>query len=235
MNTFSISALIIARNEQATVEKVIKESIRVLSKLTDKYEILINDDASSDKTTTILDLYAKKYSFIKIYHQKKPLGISGGTELLYSKAKYDLIFANAVDGQFTAYDLPRMVKKIYQGYDLVIGKRKKKIEYNIIRRIMTLCFAFIPKILFGKELYDPGSMKLYKREIIKNTKPLSKSVFSEAERIIRTYQLGYSIVSVPIRHFPRKTGRSSAIKLKLVVHSTFDMLKLFFFLNKDKL
>ena len=67
---YSISALIIATNEQATVDKVIDESIKMLPKRTRKYEILINDDASSDRTPLILDSYAKRYSCVKIYHQK---------------------------------------------------------------------------------------------------------------------------------------------------------------------
>lgn len=227
----SISALIIARNEQATVGKVIDESIEVLPKLTQKYEILINDDASFDRTPTILDSYAKRYSFIKIFHQKKALGISGGFEYLYEKAHYDLIFINAADGQFTIKDLPRMVEKINEGYDLVIGKRKRKIQYNLFRRTTSLMFSLLPKILFGFNLHDPGSNKLYKKKVIKLTKPLTRSIFSEAERIIRAYKLGFRITWVPIRHFERAKGTSSSINPRVVIASFLDMIRLYFALK----
>ena len=188
---YSISAVIIARNEQATAGKVINESIKVLPKLAEKYEILVNDDASVDRTPEILDSYAQKYPYIKIYHQKKPLGITGGFEFLYKKAKYELVFINAADGQYTIFDLPQMVEKINEGYDLVIGKRRRKIQYNFFRRTTSLMFGFLPKLLFGFNLYDPGSNKLYKREVLQVTKPISKSIFAEAERIIRAYKKGF--------------------------------------------
>lgn len=225
---YSISAVIIARNEERTVAKVVNESIKVLPKLSEKYEILVNDDASSDNTPEILNSYAKKYPFIKVYHQKKALGISGGFEFLYKKAKYELIFINAADGQFTIKDLPAMVKKMDEGYDLVIGKRKNKIKYNFFRRFVSLMFNVLPKILFGVNLYDPGSNKLYKRGLLQSTKPQSKSIFSEAERIIRAYKLGFKISWVPIRHFERKKGTASSIRLKQAIDSFKDMIKLYF-------
>lgn len=224
---YSISAVIIARNEAATIAKVLDESIETLPKLTKEFEILVNDDASSDITANILDAYKKKYPRIKVFHQKKALGIAGGFEFLYSQAKYDLIFTNSADGQYTIYELPKMLKKIYEGFDLVIGKRKQKNQYNILRKISSYCFAVFPKVLFGTELYDPGSCKLYKKEFLKKTKPISKSVFNEAERIIRGYKEGYKITSIPVRYFARKKGRST-VGLNLIYASFKDMFKLYF-------
>ncbi len=226
----SISVLIIARNEQATMEKVIDESLKVLPKLSEKYEILINDDASSDRTPMILDSYAKKYPFIKVYHQGKALGISGGLEFLYKKAKFEMTFTNAADGQYTIKDLPRMIKKLDEGYDIVIGKRISKEKYNFSRRIISFSYNEIPKILFGVNLYDAGSNKLYKTQVLRRIKPISKSVFSEAERIIRAYKAGFRITSVPIKHFKRKKGKST-IRTKLILSSITDMFRLYFSLR----
>lgn len=224
MKKYSISVLLIARNEDKTIGEVLKECINILPKLTKKYEILVNDDASTDKTSFILNSFAKKHSFIKVFYQKKPLGIAGGFEFLYKEQENDLAFTLAGDGQYTINDLPKMIKKIESGYDLVVGKRIHK-QYNWKRNFISFCFNFVPKILFGVNLYDAGSIKLYKQEVLQKTTPLSKSVFNEAERIIKTYKLGYQVVSVPIQHFERKKGITS-VEPQLVFDTIFDMLKL---------
>lgn len=224
---YEISAVITARNEQITVGKVINESIKILPNLAKKYEILINDDASSDRTPMILDSYAKKYPFIKVYHQRKALGISGGFEFLYKKAKFEMIFTNAADGQYTIKDLPKMIKKISEGYDIVIGKRVSKEKYNVFRRIISFSYNQIPKLLFGVNLYDAGSNKLYKTQVLRKIKPISKSVFSEAERIIRANKLGYKVSSVPIKHFKRKEGTASSIRTRLILSCIIDMFRLY--------
>lgn len=231
----SISALVIARNEQASVEKVIKESIDILPKLSKKYEILINDDASSDKTSAILDKFSKKYNFIKVFHQKKPLGISGGLEFLYKKSNNQLVFTNAADGQFTIKDLPKMIDQIHKGYDLVVGKRSSKKHYSTFRKVISYFYNKLPKILFGVELFDAGSNKLYKKNVLEKTRPISKSVFSEAERIIRAYKLGFNVSYVNIHHFARKKETSSTIRLKTILHSLLDVLKYFYITRRKSL
>ena len=227
----SISAVIIVRNEESTIQTVVEESIQVLPRLTDKYEILVNDDASSDKTGNILDNLAKRYKFIKVFHQGAPLGISGGFEFLYKRAKNKLIFINSGDGQLTIKDLPVMLDKLNEGYDLVVGKRKTNKTYGFFRKIISWCYRTLPKLLFGYDLYEPGCNKVYKREVIKSTTPTSKSVFSEAERIIRAYEAGYKVGSVHINIFPRKKGSSSAAKPKIIFKSTLDMFRLFYILR----
>jgi len=229
--TYSISAVIIAKNEENSVKKVIEESLDVLSKLTRNWEILVNDDASSDKTGQILDYYSKKYPKIKIFHQKKPLGISGGLEFLYKKASKQLVFINAADGQYTIKDLSKMLDKVDEGYDLIIGKRRTKVYYGIFRKALSYIYNILPEILFGVKLYDAGSNKVYKMEVLKKTTPISKSVFSEAERIIRAQLLGFKIVSVPISYFPREGGKATGAHLKSIIGAMIDMLKLRYYLK----
>lgn len=223
---YSISAIIIVRNEELTVKKVVLEAVQILPKVASNYEILVNNDASTDQTKIILNQLAKKYRFIKVFHQKKSLGITGGLEFLYKKVGYDLAITNSGDGQCTFEDLPNMLTKINEGYDLVIGKRKDKYQYSFLRQFVSFGFNLLPKILFGVNLHDAGSMKLYKHSVLKKTIPISKSVFSEAERIIRTYQKGFKVTSVYIKHFKREKRTTSTIKIRLIVNSMLDMAKL---------
>jgi len=224
---YSVSVVIPARNEESTIGTVLEEAVKLLPKITKKYEILINDDASSDKTSLILEQFSQKHKNILVFHQKKALGISGGFEFLYKRVKNELIFTLSADGEFSIKDLPKMIAKIYAGFDLVIGQRRSK-KYSFPRKLISFMFNFLPKLLFGVDLYDAGSIKLYKKEVLKDTTPLSKSVFNEAERIIRSYKLGYKITSVQINYSTRQAGQASGAKLNNIILSFIDMLKLRF-------
>lgn len=220
----SITAVIIVRNEEKTVRAIVEQTAKLLPKIAKRYEILVNDDASYDKTPKILDLLCQKYPFIKVFHQHAPLGIRDGWEFLYPKSKYQLVFTNSADGEYSVKELPKMLEKIDQGFDLVIGKRVNK-QYKLKRKLISYLFNLLPSLLFGYNLYDAGSIKLYKKAVLKNTLPLSKSVFSEGERIIRAYRLGYKVTSIPISHFPRKGSSASGARMGLVWAATFDMFK----------
>lgn len=105
---YSISVLVLAKNEEITISNIIEECIKILPQVSKDYEILINDDASTGKTTSTLDSLSKKFTSIKVFHQKKPLGIAGGFEFLYKKANKNLVFTLAGDGQYTIKDLLNM-------------------------------------------------------------------------------------------------------------------------------
>jgi glycosyltransferase involved in cell wall biosynthesis len=226
----SVSVITIARNEEKTIKMVIESSLTALLKVTNNFEILVNDDASNDSTSKILDKLAKKNRSIKVYHQKKSIGIVNGVEFLYTKARYELLFINPGDGQYSAEDLPRMMKKIEQGYDFVIGHRIHK-KYTIQRKMVSFCFNFIPELLFGIKLYDAGSTKLFKRKILSKTKPVSSGVFREAERIIMASRLGYKVTSIPAHHFKRKGGKASGVSYHLIVEALIDMVRFWIYLQ----
>ena len=229
----SISVVITARNEAKTIASVLEETIAVVKNLTRKFEIIINNDASDDKTTEILKKFAEKYQFIKAYHQKKPLGIAGAFEFLYRKAQYNLVFTNAGDGEYSSQELPKMLKKLNQGADVVVGKRENK-HYGWTRKIISFFFNSLPKIIFKVSLYDAGSIKLYKKKVLEKTQPQSKGVFNEAERLIRASGLGYKIGAVNIKHYSRKGGKASGVKISLIIEALMDLNRLFYSLKFKK-
>jgi hypothetical protein len=107
-------------------------------------------------------------------------------------------------------------------YDLIVARRIKK-HYNLSRQIVSWMFNFLPRLLFGTQTYDAGSLKLVCREIY-NIPVKSTGVFVEAERIVRAKRLGYRIGSINVDHIPRISGKASGAKLALITQSIADVI-----------
>jgi len=225
----TVSVVVIARNEEHTITQVIQDACSVLPKITSGYEILVSDDASTDRTSGILEELRRRNRRIHVFHQKVRLGIARGLELLYQKGRYQFVYVLPGDGQWSIHDLPAMLVKAEEGYDIVVGKRIHK-QYTAERKIISYLFNSITQLLFRVETFDAGSTKLYRRHILKILLPVSRGIYNEAERIIRASYAGYSIGWVPVRHFGRSGGRASGAKLSLIVEAVVDMFHVWFLL-----
>jgi dolichol-phosphate mannosyltransferase len=226
----SISVLIPVRNEQKNIADVLDELIEILTHIPSKFEILVNEDASTDLTGVILDTYQKKNAHIRIFHQSKPLGIAEGLEYLYKKSRYPYIFIQSGDGQYSAQDLPEMLGSAVRGCDVVIGRRIEK-RYSIGRKVVSLVFNGVTYLLFGVQTYDAGSIKVYRRRVITQCIPISRGVYNEAERIIRAKMAGFTICAVPVHHLVRSGGVSTGARWSLILEACVDMLRLWYLLR----
>ncbi len=226
----TVSVVVIARNEENTITRVIKETCLVLPGITGGYEILVNDDASTDRTPEILEELRGRNRHIHVFHQKVPLGIARGLEFLYQKARYKYVYILPGDGQWSVSDLPAMLGAAERGYDIVVGKRIHK-HYTAERKIISYLFNSMTQLLFSVETFDAGSTKLYRQRILKKFLPISRGVYNEAERIVRASYAGYMIGWAPVHHFGRVGGRASGAKSSLIGEAVADMIHLWFLLR----
>jgi hypothetical protein len=86
-------------------------------------------------------------------------------------------------------------------------------------------FNLLPWILFGVRTEDAGAVKLVRREIIEKCPIVSRSPFSEAERLIRASRAGYRITFRPVTTAPRRSGRSRGVSATLVIDSLKDVAR----------
>ena len=108
-------------------------------------------------------------------------------------------------------------------HDIIICRRTSK-DYTPYRHLMSFCFRWGPRLLFGVDVYDPGSVKCVRRTIIRDVPVRSRSVFVEAERMIRAVKRGYRLTTIDIVQEPRRAGTAKGARLSLVLHATVDML-----------
>ncbi len=225
----SVSVCFPAFNEEQSVGAVLKEAHELLSSSQIEYEILLCDDGSSDRTGDIAEEFARTHPAVRMFRNEKNLGIRETFERLYSSARKDFVFINAVDRQWKTNILFEMIP-LSKEYDIVIASRKKK-PYGLSRLFISWVFNAIPSIIFGVRTFDAGAVKLIRREIIARFQIISRSPFSEAERLIRASRAGYKITAYPVDVEPRRIGRARGASLKNITAGAWDVARVWYALK----
>jgi len=221
-----------AYNEESSVESVLIEAHELLSASGLDYEILVCDDGSTDETGSIIENVAARLPLIRALHNPGNQGIRATFERLYRESVKDFVFLNSTDQQWQTsvlFDLLRHTPE----FDIVIATRNDK-HYGLVRRLVSSVFNLIPQVLFGVKTYDAGAVKLVKREIIERFELVSRSPFSEAERLIRAAQAGYRIASYPVHVSERRTGRARGVSLPALTQAFTDVVRVWWLLRIKK-
>ena len=199
-----------AYNEEKTLGKIIKEIKEFMNKTNYNYQVLVLDDGSLDKTVDV----AKKNSAI-VVSNKRNLGLAETFKREMKeclKLKADIIVHTDADGQYPAYYIPEMVKKVEQGYDLVLGSRFGKGNYggsSLMNKLGNRAFARVFSNLLKTKITDTTTgFRAFTREVAEL--PLINTFTYTQEQLIRAGKSKMKIVEVPIR--TNKTRPSKLFK-----------------------
>lgn len=227
----SVSVCFPAYNEQATIEGVLTEAHELLHVSQLDYEILVCNDGSVDRTGRIIEETASRLPNIRVLNNPRNMGIHSTFERLYHEASKDFVFLNSTDRQWETRILFELLP-LTTDFDIVIATRKNK-HYGRIRSFVSWAFNTLPAILFGVKTYDAGAVKLVRREIIERFRLVSRSPFSEAERLIRAARAGYRITSYPVYVSERRSGRALGVTFSSVSEAAIDLLRVWRALRRE--
>lgn len=227
-----VSVCFPAFNEEATIEGVLNEAHQLLSPSGLDYEILVCDDGSADRTGAIADEIAKRLPRMRALHNSRNLGIHLTFERLYKEASKEFVFLNSTDRQWETSVLLEMLP-LTSDFDVIIAARRDR-HYRLTRRFVSWGFNVLPSLLFGVETYDAGAVKLVRREIIARFELVSRSPFSEAERMIRAARAGYRITSYPVDISERRSGRARGVSFSSATEAMMDVIRLFRALRREQ-
>lgn len=221
----SVSVIIPTYNNSSTIVSQINECIIFLRKITSKYEIIICDDGSSDETFSLLQANFTKFKEVRIIQHYKNKGVAKTLRQLYKAARYRYVALYSADGDWKISDLRKLILFAFKKeVGIVIGKRRKQ-TYTPYRRLVSYIYNLIPRILFGVNTIDAGSIKVISKEIIDQIKLESSSIFFEAELIIKADKKGYTISSLPVQY--KKNDSKVGLRAnKMILNSLKDILLL---------
>jgi glycosyltransferase involved in cell wall biosynthesis len=218
----SVSICVPAFNEEATVEAGLRQIEKVADELGCSHEIIICDDASTDRTGNILRKLVDDRPHWRLITHEKNRGIRATFEELYAAARMELVFLIPSDLEWPADTLGRLLP-LMKDSDMVIAARIDK-HYGFRRAFVSAVFNLIARLLFGVPTSDAGAVKLVRRELMQ-IKIISKSPFSEAERIIRAVRAGYRLQIVRVETQRRPAGTSHGVRLKVLVLAVADVIR----------
>lgn len=216
-----------AYNEEGNVERTVEKAIPVLKQVANKYEILIINDGSKDKTGEIADKLAGKYSFIRAIHHSPNQGYGGALKAGFYNAKYDWIVFTDIDGQFDFSEVKKLIDLTSQA-DVIATYRLNRSD-SFKRKVFGFGWTVLANILLGINVRDVDSgFRMVKKVVINQISKLesSRGGMINPELFARARKAGFKIAEVGVHHYPRKEGKQSGAELKVIFKSFLDLGKL---------
>ncbi len=172
-----------------------------------RWEMIFVDDGSKDKSMAVLlDLFEKDPDHVRLVQLRRNFGQTAAIAAGIDHAKGDVIVMLDADMQNDPVDIPMMLGKIKEGYDVVSGWRKDRQDTFLNRTLPSRLANKLISSVTGVHLHDYGcTLKAYKREVITGFR-----LYGEMHRFIPVYanRFGAKIIEVPVHHHPRKFGKT---------------------------
>ena len=202
-NSPEVSVVVPLLNEQDNINPLYEQ---ITQTLTDEhnYEIIFIDDGSSDDSFTILSKLQKADNKVRVIRFRKNFGQTSALSAGFAHARGKIIVAIDADLQNDPADIPKMIKKLYEGFDVVSGWRKKRHDNAITRRLPSKIANWLIATITRVKLHDFGcTLKVYRREVLAETK-----LYGEMHRFIPALASwsGASICEMVVNHRPRTAG-----------------------------
>ncbi len=201
-----ISIVIPVYNEEPNVAESYREVSGVLEKMDRDYEIIFVDDGSKDKTVERLLEIAGTDPNVKLIEFRRNFGQTAAMAAGLEHSKFDIVITLDGDLQNDPAEIPKMVAKLEEGYDMVAGWRRKRQDAFISRKLPSKMANWLISKATNVSLHDYGcTLKAMTGEIARGIK-----LYGEMHRFIPALaaELGAKIVEVPVNHRPRKAGTS---------------------------
>ena len=201
-----ISITIPIYNEREAITPLFTKIREVMDRLGRPYEVIFVNDGSSDGSAAVLGEIASHYPQAKIIHFRRNFGQTAAMMAGFDYASGDVIIPMDGDYQNDPEDIPRMLEKLEEGFDVCSGWRRDRQDNALRRNIPSMMANKLISAISGVRLHDFGcSLKAYRRDVIEGVR-----LYGEMHRFLPIYTKwhGARITEVPVNHFARTTGKS---------------------------
>ncbi len=201
-----LSIVIPLYNEEENVELLYEQLKATLNELGREYEIIIVDDGSTDRSFDVLKRLHEDDKRLKVIRFRRNFGQTAAFAAGFDRSQGQVVITLDADLQNDPADIPLLLEKIEEGYDVVSGWRLHRQDPFLTRRLPSIIANRLISHVTGVHLHDYGcSLKAYRREVVKNVQ-----LYGELHRFIPAIAswMGISVAEVPVRHRPRRFGKS---------------------------
>jgi glycosyltransferase involved in cell wall biosynthesis len=204
----SVSVVVPALNEQATLRHVVEWTIAVLSEITGDYEVIIVDDGSTDDTGQIADSLAAQSSRIHVIHNLHPTGYGGALETGFRAAGKEVIGLITADEEFHPTDLPRFVEAIRDA-DIVTSICPHR-PMPLYRKVLSWGWRACVALILGERPLIEGTFMI-RRSIFNSLQMECRSGMYVMEMLIKARRQGFRIKVIAISVYPRLDMNNSKV------------------------
>ena len=216
-----VSVTVPVFNESGAIDALYESTRKVLGQLGRPWELIFVNDGSTDGSDEKLDAIAARDPHVRVVHFRRNFGQTAAMMAGFDHARGEVIIPMDGDAQNDPADIPRMLEKIDEGYDVVSGWRKDRQDNALQRNIPSIMANRLISGMSGVDLHDFGcSLKAYRAEVIKGVR-----LYGEMHRFLPIYAKwhGARITEIPVNHHARRTG-ASKYGLERVMKVIFDLV-----------
>lgn len=223
-----LSIVIPAYNEEKNVRLLYQKLMDVFSRMETSYEIIYIDDGSTDNTFFELEaLYEKDKNNVKVIKFRRNFGQTAALDAGFKAAKGKVIVSMDADLQNDPADIPKLLAKIKEGYDVVCGWRKNRKD-PLFKRLISRGANFLRSIIINDKIHDSGcTLKAFKKECFATI-----DLYGEIHRFIPALLelQGFKITEIVVNHKERIYG-SSKYNLRRIMKGFLDILLVKFWMK----
>ncbi|MGL4421638.1 MAG: glycosyltransferase family 2 protein [Gemmataceae bacterium] len=201
----NLSIVIPVMNEQDNIRPMI-DRVRESCRAVRQWECLFIDDGSTDDTFTVLSSCARIDPRIKVIRLRRNCGQSAAMQAGFDAARGDVIATLDGDLQNDPADLPMMLNKLEEGYDVVLGLRALRQDKFLLRKVPSRIANWVIRRVLHVPFRDFGcTLRVARRDYVTGL-----ALYGEMHRFITALllQQGARVVQVPVQHHPRTAGKS---------------------------
>ncbi len=215
-----------SHNEDGNVERVVKGFLAELPRVAEKFEVVVVDDGSRDRTGEIADRLAAEDPRVLVIHHPKNLGYGGAVYSGLRSGTQPYLLLSDGDGQFDPAEMSKLTARIGD-CDVVIGRRARRAD-NLMRRINGKAWTTLSRLLFGLRISDMDcGFKLFRRAAVEGITLHSNSAMITTELMARLAGRNARICQVDVTHLPRVAGQQTGNSPLVVVRAFKEMFLLY--------
>jgi len=223
-----VSIIVPLYNEEDNVTRVYDELSEIVGRHQINAEFIFVNDGSSDKTAENLTAVAAEDSRLKLVNFRRNFGQTAAMQAGFDHSEGDIVVTLDGDLQNDPAEIPSMIEKLEEGYDLVAGWRKDRQDAVVSRKIPSMIANKIISKTTRVQLHDYGcTLKVMRGEVARNL-----NLYGEMHRFIPALaaEMGVRIAEVPVNHRPRLFGQSK-YGISRTLRVILDLLTVKFFLG----
>ncbi len=193
-------------NEAENISSLYQETCQAMDTAGLDFELILIDDGSQDHSFELAAQLAAEDSRVKAVRLRRNFGQTAAMAAGFNLASGEIIIPMDGDLQNDPRDIPQLLEKMDEGYDVVSGWRKKRKD-PFHRRLPSLFANWIISRMTGVGLHDYGcTLKAYRREILAEV-----NLYGELHRFVPAlaHQVGARVAEIPVNHRPRQAGKSN--------------------------
>jgi len=196
------SIVVPAHNEEENLPALMEAFAEVFRRDHISAEVILVDDGSTDKTYPKARELAGRYHFLRTYYHKTRQGVTAALNTGFSLARGRFLFFFPADLQYHPNELPQMISRLSEGYDIVTGWKQGRYGG---KRLVSSTYNLLCRMLFNVPVHDLNSIKGFKREVLTN---LSFRKDWHRYMVVMAHEQGFKVTEVKVKLYPRKFGQS---------------------------